>query len=64
MAGGDDYELLWTVRPRGRGRFRAVARRFHHLRLTRIGSVMAGSEVLLRRDGRDEPLAPGFSHFR
>ena len=39
LAGGDDYELLFTVRPRHRGRLRGARRRIGDLPITRIGVV-------------------------
>ena len=65
IAGGDDYELLFTVRPRFRRRFQAAYRRSGDLRVTRIGTVTADRAVVLRReDGRNEPVPAGFAHFR
>lgn len=62
--GGDDYELLFTVRPKDRGRFSAVRRQAGDVRLTRIGVVRAGAGVTLARGGAPEPLPPGFEHFQ
>ncbi len=62
--GGDDYELLFTARPRLRGRLRAA---FQHagVPLTRIG-VCTDDGVLGVRDdaGLVASLPAGFSHFR
>jgi thiamine-monophosphate kinase len=63
LSGGDDYELLFTVPRRRRGRLRAVIREARGVPITRIGELTAGSEVVLERDGRREPLPPGFVHF-
>ncbi|MEO8256835.1 MAG: thiamine-phosphate kinase [Acidobacteriota bacterium] len=63
ITGGDDYELVFAVRPRLRGRFRAVARH-GAVPLTRIGSCTADRALVLRRDGKDLPLPRGFTHFR
>jgi thiamine-monophosphate kinase len=63
LAGGDDYELLFTSAPRRRGALAAAVRRAPGLAITRIGAVTKDSEVRLRRDGRDEPLPEGFRHF-
>jgi thiamine-monophosphate kinase len=64
VAGGDDYELLFTVRPRLRGRLRAVAQH-SPVPFTRIGVCTAdGQLTITRADGRVEPIPPGFSHFR
>ena len=52
LAGGDDYELLFTVRPRARGRLAAAARH-GDVPLTRIGVCTADRAVLLQRGGDD-----------
>ena len=65
IAGGDDYELLFTVRPRARGRLKAAL--LHGgIPLTRIGICTADGAVALVSPGSDRPAAlpPGFSHFR
>jgi thiamine-monophosphate kinase len=63
ISGGDDYELVFTVRPRLRGRLAAVRRA--GLPITRIGVCTASRDVLLQRmSGAIEPLPAGFSHFR
>jgi thiamine-monophosphate kinase len=63
VTGGDDYELLFTARPRLRGRL-AAARRHGDAPLTRIGSCTAGAAVVLRDGGVERPMPPGYSHFR
>jgi thiamine-monophosphate kinase len=67
IAGGDDYELIFTASPRLRGRLRAVARHAG-VAITRIGSCTKGSTVELSAtvNGRttSEPLPKGFGHFR
>jgi thiamine-monophosphate kinase len=65
IAGGDDYELLFTVRPRMRGRLRAAIDRCG-VTITRIG-VCTGDGALVMRASPDAPLTPlpsGFTHFR
>jgi thiamine-monophosphate kinase len=67
MTAGDDYELLFTVRPRT-GRRLAAARRTD-LPLTRIGTCTEGRAAILRvRTGStvaEHELAPtGYDHFR
>jgi thiamine-monophosphate kinase len=58
LHGGEDYELLFTVRPRT-----AVPERHQGVPLTRIGVVRAGRPGDLELLGR--PLAPlGYDHFR
>jgi thiamine-monophosphate kinase len=63
LAGGDDYELLFTSGPRRRGALAAAVRRSPGLAVTRIGVVTKEPHVRLRRDAREEPLPEGFQHF-
>lgn len=67
LSGGDDYELLFTVRPRLRHRLRAVARA-GNVPLTRIGVCTPETAILLRRVGgdpsSDAPFPGGYTHFR
>jgi thiamine-monophosphate kinase len=64
LAGGDDYELLFTVRPTHRGRLRAVQKEIGALPITRIGVVTRDERLVVRgRDG-DRDLPAGFEHFR
>jgi thiamine-monophosphate kinase len=60
LAGGDDYELVFTASPKLRGRLRAVARH-GGVAITRIGSCTKGPSVELTAG---EPLPKGFGHFR
>ena len=62
-AGGEDYELLFTVPPRRLRAFEAVRHRIGDLRCTPIGAVTADRAVAWRRSGREEPLPAGFAHF-
>jgi thiamine-monophosphate kinase len=62
-AGGDDYELLFTVSPRRERRLRAVARLARGLSVTRIGVVTRDRAIVLQRDGREEELPASFAHF-
>jgi thiamine-monophosphate kinase len=58
LHGGEDYELLFTVRAGTR-----VPARFENLPLTRIGIVRRGPAGRVLLDG--QPLAPlGYDHFR
>jgi thiamine-monophosphate kinase len=58
LHGGEDYELLFTVRPRVK-----VPARFENLPLTRIGVMRRGHAGAVYLSG--EPLAPlGYDHFR
>jgi thiamine-monophosphate kinase len=63
IAGGEDYELLFSVPPRRRRAFHAAVARCRALTATHVGSVVAGSGAWLVRDGQRSELAPGFSHF-
>ncbi len=63
VAGGDDYELLFAVPRRRRGRLRSVIQESRGVPITRIGELTAGGPIGLVRDGRLEPLPSGFVHF-
>jgi thiamine-monophosphate kinase len=62
LSGGDDYELLFAVRKKSRGRLRAVQRDARGLAFTRIGELTATPGIMLDRDGAGEPLPQGFEH--
>ncbi|HEY3042878.1 MAG TPA: thiamine-phosphate kinase [Vicinamibacterales bacterium] len=63
MTAGDDYELLFTVRPRT-GRRLAAARR-SDVPLTRIGTCTEGRAVVLRVNTTERELPRGgYDHFR
>lgn len=62
VTGGDDYEIAFTARAADEAVLRREADR-RHLRLTRIGRVVAGQGVVARFAG--QPVAidrPGFTH--
>ena len=61
--GGDDYELLFTVSPRAKGRLRTVQRLTGDLPITRIGVVTKGRGVTLRTLRGSQPVPQGFAHF-
>jgi thiamine-monophosphate kinase len=63
VAGGDDYELLFAVPRRARGRLRAVVREARGVRVTCIGELTADRTVVMSRGGVAEPLPGGFTHF-
>ncbi len=63
LTGGDDFELLFTVPRKFRGRLRTVMREARGVPLTRIGELTAEPGVHLSRDGAEIPLPEGFSHF-
>jgi thiamine-monophosphate kinase len=64
LAGGDDYELLFTVRPSQRGRLRGVRNGLGELPLTKIGVVTKDTALVLRTASGDRPLPAGYEHFR
>lgn len=64
VTGGDDYELLFTVRPRHRSRFATVRKQIGSLRLTRIGIVCETPGVIVKRDGISVPVPSGYVHFQ
>jgi thiamine-monophosphate kinase len=63
LNGGDDYELLFTVRP---ANVRRIPNVFKGTRLTRIGQITAGHKLkLLFPDSSEQPLlARGWDPFR
>ncbi len=63
LAGGDDYELLFTVDPRRRGRFRNALQHARGVPVVQIGELTAKPDLVLIRDGAPEPLPGGFTHF-
>jgi thiamine-monophosphate kinase len=64
LAGGDDYEILFTVPRAARENVAALARRLA-LPLTRVGAMRSGSGAkVLRADGSERVLdSPGWQHF-
>ena len=62
-AGGDDYELLFGVPPRSRGRLATVMRQAPGVTVTRIGELTADPELILINNGVREHLPQGFVHF-
>ena len=65
LAGGDDYELLFTARPRSRGRLKA-AMLHGGVAITRIGVCTADGLLTLKMaaTGALAALPQGFTHFR
>jgi thiamine-monophosphate kinase len=63
VAGGDDYELLFAVPRRSRGRLATVVRQSRGVPVTRIGRLTKEQPTVLLRDGVPEPLPRGFVHF-
>jgi thiamine-monophosphate kinase len=64
VAGGDDYELLFAVRPAHRGRLRLAHSQMADLPITRIGVATREPKLVLRDAGGTRELPPGFEHFR
>jgi thiamine-monophosphate kinase len=62
-AGGDDYELLFAVPRRARGRLATVIRQARGIPVTHVGQLTKDPEIVLLRDGVPEPLPRGFVHF-
>jgi thiamine-monophosphate kinase len=56
LHGGDEYELLFTVRPRN---VRRLGDSFEGLRLTRIGEITAEQTIVLENEGKMQALASG-----
>jgi thiamine-monophosphate kinase len=63
VAGGDDYELLFAVPPRRRGRLKTAVQQARGVPVTRIGELTATPGVVLLRDGVPGAMPAGFSHF-
>lgn len=64
LAGGDDYELLFTSPRTFGGRLRSARRSLGDLPITRIGVVTKEQRVLIRADGRERDIPEGFQHFQ
>ena len=64
LAGGDDYELLFTARPAWRGRLKAVRSQAGDLPITKIGVVTNDTRLIVRSAAGDRDLPAGFEHFR
>jgi thiamine-monophosphate kinase len=62
LTGGDDYELLFTVRPRTGRRLREVERH-GGVAITRIGKCTDGGGVALQCGNDTTPMPGGYSHF-
>ncbi|MBM3367238.1 MAG: thiamine-phosphate kinase [Betaproteobacteria bacterium] len=65
LAGGDDYELVFTAAQAQRGEIEALGAELM-LRLTRVGSIQRGDPklVLLDESGATMPVPQGYDHFR
>jgi len=62
LSGGDDYELLFSVRPRTGRRLKEVERH-GGAALTRIGRCTDGGGVQLQCGSEMSPVPQGYSHF-
>ena len=62
IAGGDDYELLVAVSPKGGRRLRAALARVG-TPMTRIGTLTAATDLVVRWQGREALLPRGYQHF-
>jgi len=65
LHGGEDYELLIATSPRWRRQIESAIEAIPGSTITRIGTVVEGSGITLRRaDGTEEALeAKAFTHF-
>jgi thiamine-monophosphate kinase len=64
LTGGDDYELIFTIRPTHRRRLRAVTQLVGDLPITKVGTVTRDRRVVVRTPQGDRDLPAGFEHFR
>ncbi len=62
LGASDDYEMLFAVAPKAKGRMRA-ARVASATPFTCIGTLTKKAGCVLVRDGVDAPLPSGFEHF-
>lgn len=62
-AGGDDYELLFSVPARRKRALQNIQKLGRGIPLTRIGELTREQDLVLALGGRDEPLPEGFAHF-
>jgi thiamine-monophosphate kinase len=65
LSGGDDYELVFTAAPAARASLATLGGELG-LRLSRVGTIEAGSTTLRVLDHEGKPIAyaGGFDHFR
>lgn len=64
LAGGEDYELVFTARPEDEAALGAVCAS-SATPVHRVGSVTGGPRIEVRaRDGSVEPLPMGYQHYR
>jgi thiamine-monophosphate kinase len=63
LTGGDDYELLFSVKPRAAKQLHSVCRTAGAA-IARIGACAADRAIVLRGAGRTASWPRGYSHFR
>jgi thiamine-monophosphate kinase len=64
LRGGDDFELVFTARPRQAGRLRAVRQHLSDLPITRIGVVTRSPRLTVKDERGERELPEGYQHFR
>jgi thiamine-monophosphate kinase len=64
LRGGDDFELIFTSRPRQAGRLRHVRGKLGDLPITRIGVVTRALRLLVKDERGERELPDGYEHFR
>jgi len=64
LRGGDDFELIFTIRPKQAGRLRAVRRLLGDLPITRIGVVTRAPRLLVKDERGERELPEGYEHFK
>jgi thiamine-monophosphate kinase len=62
VTGGDDYELLFSARPRAGGRLEAARR--SGVPITKVGVCTTQPAVVLRGSTGTSPMPSGYKHFR
>jgi thiamine-monophosphate kinase len=64
LRGGDDFELIFTARPKQAGRLRAVRRHLGDLPITKIGVVTKAPRLIVKDEQGERELPQGYEHFR
>ena len=63
LAGGDDYELLFTLPKKTSKRIRSAEIAARGVSLTKVGELTGDPALIVLRGGHPEPLPHGFTHF-
>ena len=63
LVGGEDYELLFAVRPNTRRRLQGALRRSGRITVTRIGQITSDTSLVVVRDGKRGTMPSGYEHF-